>query len=31
MSLQGLYGAIKAVEIIEELVEISPNEVCDKL
>jgi len=30
-SFQGLSIAIKTVEIIEELVEIWPNEVCDTL
>ena len=30
-SFQGLSGAIKAVRIVEELIEIWPNEVCDKI
>ena len=28
-TFQGLFKAIKTVEIIEELVEIDSNEVCD--
>ena len=29
-SFQGLSGAIETVRIVKELVEIWPNEVCDK-
>jgi len=30
-SFQGLSGAIEIVGIVEELVEIGPNEVCDNI
>ena len=30
MSFQGLLGAIKTVRIVKELMEIWPNEVCDR-
>jgi len=30
MSFQGLSGAIETVRIVKELVEIWPNEVCDR-
>jgi len=30
MSFQGLFGAVETMEIIEELVEIGSNKVCNR-